>query len=167
VLGPKDFVTRILPFDLSGRLVFGVVYKLNLPHIMLSHSFNKRGQLLVKFFNSGHVSKFITHKIGSLDIMCDEPELRCDFSESFTRCVENNLYLNKITKQCLGVADWKREFSVLEDSNLPFASAPDSKDLMVCHKELLWKIPFDEMPLLSRGTQYNPGVSPFLRQLST
>jgi len=109
----------------------------------------------VKFFNSGDTSRFISHKTFILDILCEKPKFEFCFGD-FSGVEFSVTRIDDQHQKILGVDDWKSRYPELSKGQKPFASAPKSREIEVCHREILWKVPLDRIPLVSRGIQYDP-----------
>jgi len=124
---------------------------------MISHALTKSGVVVVKFWNTGVLTRSISHKVGIVDVLSVvEPEFYFEFSDE---CDFVSVEVRNESDPC-GVETWIMDFPRLADSTIPFASTPLSREIKVCHREIEWKCPFDDIPLSWRGQMYDPECVP-------
>jgi len=168
-LGPNDFITKILPFQISGGTPMGILNKLQIPNVMMSHVYNKNGTIAVKLWNTGHLSRAISHKVRVLDLcITKQPVFSFDFPDQSTFVCS---FMGELDNSVKSLDFWKKRFPDLIDDCRHFASSDFLRKLQICHREVEWKCSFNNIPLSGRGITHNPEgidereIDEFLRSL--
>lgn len=148
VLGPTDCRTRRLPFTVEGRGVVGLVTRVQVPGLLVSPSLSQDGVVRMQVYNASKITKWMTAKMKLVDVICGvEPELRMDPD---TICAA--------VRGPMSIEDWQRQYpQIFAETKQRFACSPLMLRLGVCHKEIKWKIRFEEIPLMNTGVKYQAG----------
>ena len=155
IIGPQECVTKILPFKIFNLFLASLIPKLSVPDLLFSFWIDESGGVRVRIWNASQRAQSITQKTVLLKVYSRTEPIFVNAFEA-----EDPLPICGLIddKRFVSRDEWAVMFPSLFDDSLLFGGC---KKLEVTHNEVMWKIPFSDIPLNNSGIEYEGGeVSP-------
>lgn len=146
IVGPAQTVTRILPYRVAGSGIQGIVATGQLPGILCSVSLAESGLVRLQIFNATAETKMLSARLTLVAVLGQEGVKFVVTEEEQTELIEGdeNAYAIRTGRQ------WVEEFPrVFEEARFDYDGR--SKGLTVTRNEIVWRIPFENIPKTNRG----------------
>ena len=160
VMGPKETKILVLPFNVVGDGIQGVLPVLQVRNLLASVSLSNEGTVRVQIYNSADEAKLLSPKLKAAAII-KTPESRFDISEpEATREEDGSPATSPVSASAhtkkADLDHWVQKYPAVFSKGI-FGAGKTIARLKICHNEIEWLKDVADIPRCNRGARYETG----------